>query len=165
MLLQAINNLAIFQQPSFVQRLREAILYHYGATIGHFKIFFRFLEKKTHTTLLSMSRRSTYSRWVRWITPIGEKSVTRRDAQTYVNSISIKSFTSTIETETKIFNERINLRRKWTQKWYTWWIIPWLGKMHLFQTPWLFSHLASSVSLSFFQYHGVTCTLVFRDRE
>lgn len=51
MLLQAINNLAIFQQPSFVQRLREAILYHYGATIGHFKIFFRFLEKTNPTPL------------------------------------------------------------------------------------------------------------------
>lgn len=53
MLLQAINNLAIFQQPSFVKRLREAILYHYGATIGHFKIFFRFLEIKTpHHSLI-----------------------------------------------------------------------------------------------------------------
>lgn len=45
MLLQAINNLAILQKPSFVQRLREAILYHYGATVGHFKLFFRFLKK------------------------------------------------------------------------------------------------------------------------
>lgn len=46
MLLLAINNLAILQKPSFVQRLREAILYHYGATVGHFKLFFRFLKKK-----------------------------------------------------------------------------------------------------------------------
>lgn len=45
MLLQAINNLANLQKPSFVQRLREAILYHYGATVGHFKLFFRFFEK------------------------------------------------------------------------------------------------------------------------
>lgn len=48
MLLLAINNLAILQKPSFVQRLREAILYHYGATVGHFKLFFRFLKKKSY---------------------------------------------------------------------------------------------------------------------
>lgn len=34
----------MLQKPSFVQRLREAILYHYGATIGHLQEILRFFE-------------------------------------------------------------------------------------------------------------------------